>query len=562
MVKTNDVFKILLIAMVAALFLYVVISLLTGGDDYKLITRVNDFKSLQEHFVIDNPLGTGADPTGGSVQYDYMMEKDSKGTIKKNVNGDIFWGKIGNNATAKEIAHNYENGVELQTSNELSSTYMYNAGNDVWKQGANVGAPRLASKKLYQGGLFIFDIEAMPTGCGMWPAVWLNGFVGHKNQYREKKGTSLYKDSMKKLVKSTVDKSVNGTCGEINKTIGPEDGGNKDENLSEFVGKPVYVAMWPAQGEFDILEQISFNPYNTISLHTGPRCETVVKVGYDNMKFPWESLGDDLTTWQYLKENKIRSGCGITYGPLGPYSGCRTDMDTIPTEGFNGGTTTLKNGRTRYNCPAYPAGNSGNTQINMPKGTFGPEFNKQKGGVYAFQWIPKKIAKVWYWPRSLFSEKYLKSNHGPLSSTPKPELWADYDYPDSGFASNQRIKTLFAVYQLNNEKTINSGCDFNFQEIILNISVNGSWGQWWESFCGVVNGKRENPVTYLAKCYKASPERASTQQSGTDPVTGCNDGAFQNHKNRGTNDPVFYSKNKMKIRDIKVFQRKNDKNIW
>jgi len=34
---------------------------------------------------------------------------------------------------------------------------------------------RLISKQNYTHGLFILDIEHMPTGCGTWPAYWLLG---------------------------------------------------------------------------------------------------------------------------------------------------------------------------------------------------------------------------------------------------------------------------------------------------------------------------------------------------------------------------------------------------
>lgn len=37
------------------------------------------------------------------------------------------------------------------------------------------GSQRLVSKKTYNGGLFIFDVAHIPTGCGTWPAIWLTG---------------------------------------------------------------------------------------------------------------------------------------------------------------------------------------------------------------------------------------------------------------------------------------------------------------------------------------------------------------------------------------------------
>jgi len=34
---------------------------------------------------------------------------------------------------------------------------------------------RISSKKTYNGGLFVFDLTHMPTGCGNWPAIWTCG---------------------------------------------------------------------------------------------------------------------------------------------------------------------------------------------------------------------------------------------------------------------------------------------------------------------------------------------------------------------------------------------------
>lgn len=34
---------------------------------------------------------------------------------------------------------------------------------------------RIQSDTTYNQGLFLFDVEHMPAGCGTWPAIWLNG---------------------------------------------------------------------------------------------------------------------------------------------------------------------------------------------------------------------------------------------------------------------------------------------------------------------------------------------------------------------------------------------------
>lgn len=34
---------------------------------------------------------------------------------------------------------------------------------------------RITSDKSYESGLFVIDVEHLPTGCGTWPAFWLVG---------------------------------------------------------------------------------------------------------------------------------------------------------------------------------------------------------------------------------------------------------------------------------------------------------------------------------------------------------------------------------------------------
>lgn len=34
---------------------------------------------------------------------------------------------------------------------------------------------RISSKKAYESGLVVLDVEHMPTGCGTWPAFWMLG---------------------------------------------------------------------------------------------------------------------------------------------------------------------------------------------------------------------------------------------------------------------------------------------------------------------------------------------------------------------------------------------------
>ena len=92
-------------------------------------------------------------------------------------------------------------------------------------------------------GLFIFDVEHCPIGCGVWPAIWLNGFVAGPDQYHEAMGTSLYKEDMEKLVSSTISKEgFDRTCSGPGESLVVD---KPDPHLSQYMGKKIYPASWP-----------------------------------------------------------------------------------------------------------------------------------------------------------------------------------------------------------------------------------------------------------------------------------------------------------------------------
>jgi len=495
------------------------------------VTNTNDFR---KHFVLDNPNGDGTDPTASMVDYSYMFPKDSKNAIIPNVNGDTTWAEIPKNPLLINDSKN--GGIILKLADSV-------------KNGV-VGAPRVMSRKLFRGGLFIFDVEHCPFGCGVWPAIWLNGFVGSKCQYHEKKGTPLYNKSIKKLASRTISskEGFDHTCSGSEESI-PKDS-KPDPNLSEYMGKDIYLASWPSGGEFDIFEQQNFSNTNLVSIHAGPLCE--VTNGYDN-NYAIQNVGSEYS------DSGTRSACGVTYAPAGPYSGCRNNASKIGESG--GDSTTLPNGATRYNCPDVAASNAGNTQIAGPNGSFGEIFNQNGGGVYALQWTPKDKVKVWWWSNSLFSRKKLKSSGGPLSDHPDPEKWPEKLKPDVPNNTTAEQKILIASYILNNKNALTAGCDFNYQGIIINIALGGGWGGGaMPGFCSV--GGKSEWKDYITKCFKASPEKAIKQGGGVDPDNGCFDGGMSKHF-RGTHSkPIFYSEAYFKIRQIKVLQSKTDDNVW
>jgi hypothetical protein len=534
---------LLLLLLVSLTIIYYIFFFKKG---YRKIVDVHNVKSFRKHFLLDNPNSDGSDPTGGMVDYSFMFKRDSNGKIIPNVNGDSSWQEI---PDSPSLISDYNGGIKIKLDDKLDSN-------------GNVGAPRLISRKLFRGGLFVFDIEHAPIGCGVWPALWLNGFVGGPDQYHEKKGTKKYKKGMKEIVKHTVGEMREN----YNKVCKP--GTNltpvKDEHLTEWLGKDTYVSMWPTGGEFDILEQTNFSDTNLISIHGGPLCEVVD--GYKN-EYMSTTPGKD-----YVNAG-VRSVCGATYWPggsdpknpasygLGPYSGCKDTTHEIGEQG--GARTTLPDGSTRFNCPNNSATNAGNSQINAPPGSFGPRFNAHGGGVYAVQWTPKDIVNIWWWPRKLWSHKYLRVGTGPLSDTPDPNTWPGEDYPSNTGVSGEmeKHKILIASYVLNNKNALTPGCDFNFQGITINITLGGGYGGGtMPKYCSV--DYKSEWKDYITKCFKADPTRAAANGDGVDPITRCYDGGMT-ESDRGSNAPaVFYSKAYFKIRSIRIFQKDKDKNIW
>ncbi|KAF2187627.1 glycoside hydrolase family 16 protein [Zopfia rhizophila CBS 207.26] len=103
-------------------------------DDY-----MKDFYNQFDFF-------TAPDPTNGFVKYIDQATAKSSGLINSTSSGSVSWGVDHTNKTPN-------------------------------------GRPsiRLTSKKKYNSGLFVLDVEHMPVGCGTWPAYWMVGPSWPKN---------------------------------------------------------------------------------------------------------------------------------------------------------------------------------------------------------------------------------------------------------------------------------------------------------------------------------------------------------------------------------------------
>ena len=483
---------------------------------YKKIIEVNNLKQLKANFLWDNPREDGTDPTGGMVDYSYGLMRNNNGEIIKNVNGDISWAEIQDNPTSKELMSDYDGGIKINLSKLLINNL--------------VGAPRLISRKLFRGGLFIFDVEHVPIGCGVWPAIWLNGFIAAKDQYHQNENGPTYKNDIKKLANTTLgttESYYNHTCGSKDNSIE----NRKDPHLSKFAGKDIYPMEWPGGGEVDIVEQTNFSPTNLVSIHGGSNCQ--VTTSLEDTPF----MGEPIYGSKY---NLLRSVCG---GKT-----CKSDV-------FDDG----KNPNLIPSCPERSVNDAGNSQINVPNG-FGEKFNIKKGGVYAVQWIPKEKLYVWFYPNNLFPKKHLEKNKGPLSNNPDPKTW---NVEEMSVVSNKYYRTLVASYILNDKNAIVEGCDINFQSIIINITLGGGWGgSSMPKYCSVDN----NSVwtDYIPKCYTSNPDRANDNETGAyDPETKCYDGARTNEFRGIDSKALFYSEAYFLIRSIKVFQNGiTDQQVW
>lgn len=531
----------ILIFVILLILLIFIVNKYNKYNEYNEVINVSNIEDLAKHFVLDNPNEDGTDPTGGLVDYEYMFKRDSKGIIK-NINNDISWQNIDKDTP---LLKNIPGGFEVHIDNKLLPN-------------GNIGAPRLMSRKLYKGGLFIFDVEHIPVGCALWPAVWLNGFIGVKDQYHEKEGTDLYKKSIKKLAKSTTE-NFPGTCSGKNTSLLYNNKVNindneyswkigKDPHLSKYLNKDIYTARWPSGGEIDIIEQTNFSKTNLMSIHSGPLCE--VSNGYEN-NYMVTDKELSKSAPEYVKA-QVRSSCGQTASSLGPYSGCKDNSHKI-----NGEKTKLPDGSSRFNCPKVSTDRAGNSQVTGPDGSFGVDFNTSGGGVYVLEWNPKEILNIWWFTRKIYSKEFLEKNNGPLSKNPKPTSWKP---KLKGDLQNYDNKVLVASYILNNKNALTKGCDLNYQGIIINITLGGGWGgNVMPKYCSV--NQSNDWTNYIRNCIGADPTNA-TKNGGVDLVTNCYDGAMA-VENRGiSSKPIFYKEAFFKFRNIRVLQKNGDDNVW
>jgi len=101
-------------------------------------------------------------------------------SLRSNWTGSSFFNNF-NFFTENDPTHGYVNYVSQSAAQ--SGGYISTSGNVVTigcdtknvASGRGRDSVRLTSKSAFNNGLFIMDLQAMPTGCGSWPAWWLVG---------------------------------------------------------------------------------------------------------------------------------------------------------------------------------------------------------------------------------------------------------------------------------------------------------------------------------------------------------------------------------------------------
>ncbi|KAL1800352.1 hypothetical protein ACET3X_000694 [Alternaria dauci] len=215
---------------------------------------------------------------------------------------------------------------------------------------------------------------------------------------------------------------------------------------------------WPEGGEVDILEGVNDYESNSVTLHTSAGC---------------------------MVDNSTSAGGG---------SGVAGDIEAAP---FTGLMSTddcdvaapgqLKNVGCSIHAPetmsGIQTGGSGNTDTGglAPLPSYGTEFNRAQGGVYAMEWSATGIS-VWFFPRESqgYTENFVSS-----TTVPDPSCWGT---PIAHFSG--------------------SGCDFSERfkdlKLIFNTAFCGEWaGAEWDRSCAKKTGVatcdeyvRDNPEAF------------------------------------------------------------------
>ncbi|KAF1843842.1 glycoside hydrolase family 16 protein [Cucurbitaria berberidis CBS 394.84] len=208
---------------------------------------------------------------------------------------------------------------------------------------------------------------------------------------------------------------------------------------------------WPLAGEVDIMEGVNDYEHNAVTLHTSKGCivdnSTLHAAGHGETPFTGLLATDD---------------CDVAAPGQGKNVGCSIKAPKTIT-GIQTGS------------------GAGSKETILP--SYGTEFNKVGGGIYAMEWTSSAIS-VWFFPRN--SSAYTTHfGNTTTASTLDPSTWG---VPVARFSG--------------------SGCNiterFQNLKIIFNTSYCGEWaGKEWDKSCAAKTGVdtceayvRDNPEAF------------------------------------------------------------------
>lgn len=101
---------------------------------------------------------------------DYTRVDSNRGNQFWSKNSWDFWSQA--DPTHGQVAYQSEQNAKSQglIGMKDGAAFLRMSNKDIWD--TNRPSVRFQSKKAYDSGLVIFDVQKMPVGCGTWPALW------------------------------------------------------------------------------------------------------------------------------------------------------------------------------------------------------------------------------------------------------------------------------------------------------------------------------------------------------------------------------------------------------
>ncbi|PWN32137.1 uncharacterized protein FA14DRAFT_182051 [Meira miltonrushii] len=135
------------------------------STNVKAAKKKSDSKSKSKSSSSSSGHVTNTDGSG-----DYSRVESNRGNNFWSQNNWDFWSYA--DPTHGQVAYQSEQNAKNQglIGTKDGAAFLRMSDKDI--SGTNRPSVRFQSKKAYDSGLIIFDVEKMPVGCGTWPALW------------------------------------------------------------------------------------------------------------------------------------------------------------------------------------------------------------------------------------------------------------------------------------------------------------------------------------------------------------------------------------------------------